>query len=329
MTSLVTRRAGGRGRGNGAEPPGDDDSGWQPSRSVRKPGGRSVPADRRRTPNPVTDTNSLQPVASGPGDRSAAPTGRSGERGADTGERRRRTAERAARGSTTGPGARRAAGRSGDATGAHGVPRRRAAHRDSASSDLLEPTDRPDDPLDDEDELPSEDRLAWLRQGWIGPLAVALAVALLAVGGYVLLRGNGGDGASPAPSASADASSTPATTNPDALIGKAMIDGSWQCRLVTGTNPLKLSNDVVGVLVVARTAGSYTWQGTPGEYTITPVSGNDGGNVIGDVKFTSGPLKDLTAMHIAKPGAGIRGKAQGTLELKPSGSAPHRFCGVN
>lgn len=155
-------------------------------------------------------------------------------------------------------------------------------------------------------------------------------MALLAVGGYVLLRGGGNEGGGPiTASPSADASATPATTNPDALTGKAMIDGSWQCRLVTVTDPISLSHEVVGVLVVQRTAGDYTWNGVGGQYTITPVAGNDGGNVIGDVRFTSGPLKDLAAVHIAKPGDGIRGKAQGTLDLKANGTAPHRICGVN
>ncbi|EIV94076.1 hypothetical protein FraQA3DRAFT_3813, partial [Frankia sp. QA3] len=272
------------------------------------------------------DTDSLQPVSAPSGGRSTA-GGRAGENGrSDTGERRR-TPGRTGRGSATGPGARRPGGRRGDATGAHSGPQRRSA-RGATSSGLLEPTDRRDETP--EDELAGEDRLAWLRQGWIGPLAVALVVALLAVGGYVLLRG-GGDagGATVAPTPTADASPTPATTNPDALTGKAMIDGSWQCSPVTGTNPLKLSADVAGVLVVERTAGAYTWDGAAGQYTITPVAGNDGGNVIGDVKFTSGPLKDLAAVHIAKPGAGIRGKALGTLELKASGTAPHRICGVN
>ncbi|MCK9896566.1 hypothetical protein [Frankia sp. AgB32] len=323
MTSLVSRRAG--GRGGALAPPGDGDSGWQPSRSVRRTGARSVPADRRRTPNPVTDTNSLQPVASTSGDREA--TGGPEERGAETGERRRRTG---ARGSATGSGGRRATGaRTGEVTGSHAVPRRRADHRHAASSALLEPTDRSAGPLDDEDEPLSADGLAWLRQGWIGPLAVALVVALLGVGGFVLLRGHDGGGAAPAATTAADVSANAVATNPDALAGKAMIDGSWQCRLVTATNPLKLSTDVVGVLVVARTDGAYTWQGSAGQYTITAVAGNDGGNVIGDVKFTSGPLKDLTGTHIAKPGGGIRGRAQGTLELKASGAAQHRFCGVN
>ncbi|WP_163551314.1 hypothetical protein [Candidatus Frankia alpina] len=332
MTSLVTRRASGRGRGTAAGPAGDDDSGWQPSRSVRKPNGRSVPADRRRTPNPVTDTNSLQPVSAPSGGRATA-DGRAAENGrADTGERRRRTADRAARGSATGPGARRAAGRRGEADGGrsgggHVGPQGRSA-RGATSSGLLEPTDRRG--AVPHDEPPPEDMLAWLRQGWIGPLAVALVVALLAVGGYVLLRGGGGaGGGTVASSPTADASSTPATTNPDALTGKAMIDGSWKCSLVTSANPIKLSKEVVGVLVVERAPGAYTWDGTAGQYTITMVAGNDGGNVIGDVKFTSGPLKDLAAVHIAMPGGGIRGKAQGTLELKASGTAPHRFCGVN
>ncbi|MCM3925234.1 hypothetical protein ND748_26650, partial [Frankia sp. AiPs1] len=223
------------------------------------------------------------------------------------------------------PGARRAAGRRADTTGGHSGPQRRSA-RAATSSGLLEPTDRRDATSDDKP--PLEDRLAWLRQGWIGPLALALVVALLAVGGYVLLRGGDGGGGTAAPSPTADSSLTPATTNPDALTGKAMIDGSWQCRLVTAANPISLSQEV-GVLVVARTAGAYTWNGAAGQYTITPVAGNDGGNVIGDVRFTSGPLKDLAAVHIAKPGDGIRGKAQGTLDLKAGGTAPHRICGVN
>ncbi len=327
MTSLVNRRAGGQGRGGALAPPGDGDSGWQPSRSVRRTGARSVPADRRRTPNPVTDTNSLQPVASTSGDRAADDVGAE-DRGPETGERRRRSAARA---SATGPGGRRAAAAraGGEATGSHAVPRRRGDHRHEASSALLEPTDRSAGPLDEQGQPLAADALAWLRQGWIGPLAVALVVALLGVGGYALLSGPGGGGAAPSATAAADVSATAPPTNPDALTGKAMIDGGWQCRLVTGTNPLALSKDVVGVLVVARTDGSYTWQGGAGQYTITAVAGNDGGNVIGDVKFTSGPLKDLTGTHIATPGAGIRGRAQGTLELKASGSAQHRFCGVN
>lgn len=335
MTSLVPRRAGGGGRSRpgAGEAPGEDDSGWQPSRSVRKPSGRSVPADRRRTPNPITDTNSLQPVASGggpagerPEDRTGA-SERTGGRGrADTGERRRRASGPGR--ALTGTGGHRAARAAGDTTGAHTGPRRRAG-RDATSSTLLEPADQVRAAADDlDDDLAPQDRLAWLRQGWIGPLAVALVVSLLAVGGYVVLRGDQ-NGATP--TATADSSTAPVIpTNPDALVGKAMIDGAWQCRLVTAMAPeLKLSSEVVGTLVVERTAGGYQWAGQAGQYTITAVSGNDGANVIGDVRFTSGPLKDLTATHIAKPGGGIRGKAQGTLDLKASGSAPHRFCGVN
>ncbi|WP_250638487.1 hypothetical protein [Frankia sp. AiPa1] len=269
----------------------------------------------------------MQPVASGSGERAnEASEERTGaRRQADTGERRRRASGAAH--AATGPGGRRAARLPGDTTGGQTGPRRRAG-RDAAPSGPYEPADQLDPAsVDLDDELGPDDRLAWLRQGWIGPLAVALVVALLAVGGYVVLRGDGGSGGTAAgPSASA---APVVPTNPDALTGKAMIDGDWQCRLVTGTTPLKLSDTVVGVLRVERTAGAYSWGGQAGQYTITAVSGNDGANVIGEVKFTSGPLKDLQATHIAKPGGGIGGRAQGTLDLKASGSAPHRFCGVN
>ncbi|WP_160172357.1 hypothetical protein [Frankia sp. CeD] len=327
-TSLVPRRGSGKARGAGAAP--DDDSGWQPSRSVRKPSGRSVPADRRRTPNPVTDTNSLQPVSAPQPIRSSGST-RSGEGGAaSAGERRRGTADRAGRAGGTGARSRGHAGRheEGAGVGGHSGPGRRAYGRDARAVGLREQGDARDEP--EGEDFSGEDRLAWLRQDWIGPLAVALVLALLAVGGYALLRGDGGGKSAPSVSpAPPSGSPTPTTTSPDAINGKAMIDGSWECRLVTGTNPLKLSDNVVGVLVVERTAGAYSWDGTAGQYTITPVAGNDGGNVIGNVKFTSGPLKDLSGVHIAKPGAGIRDKAQGTLELTASGSAPHRYCGVN
>ncbi|CAO5147020.1 eukaryotic-like serine/threonine-protein kinase [Frankia sp. AiPs1] len=203
-------------------------------------------------------------------------------------------------------------------------PRPRSAAGPLAAPEL-EPTDRSVGPQ--ENEPPPADRLAWLRQSWIGLLAVALAIVLLGVGCYVVL---GGDPNGRAPVATAPSSLAPVVpTNPDVLAGKAMIDGDWRCRLVMATSPLRLSTELVGILVVERTASAYRWADQPGQYTITAVSGNDDANVIGEVRFTSGPLKDLAATHIAKPGGGFLGKAQGTLDLKASGSAPHRFCGVN
>jgi integrin beta 3 len=180
-----------------------------------------------------------------------------------------------------------------------------------------------DEPEDDDvgrDRL--ADRLGWLRHGWIGPLVIALVLSLLAVGVYaVLSRGKGGGSPSVSPTPSVSTTPTPKTTNPDALTGAALVDGTYDCWHM---NPRAKENNAV--LVVPRSRGSYLWNGQSGQYTVMRQPwGDNPGTVVTTVTFTTGPLGRLTARGVATVGAGIGGKARFVLLF----NGVDRYCTVN
>ncbi|MEX5630991.1 hypothetical protein [Parafrankia sp. FMc2] len=396
MTSLVTRR--GRGR-SGADR--DEDSGWQPSRSVRRTGQRGVPADRRRTPNPVTDTDSLQAVSTPaprrgsprPGearddagldetgsagrtrtprrDRSAAGAldvedlrpenrrsaargaGRAGRRGRDTGATdvagldradgldgpdNRGTGSRGtgsrgtgSRGSAVrGAGGRGDGGRGDGGRGSGGTgPRGGAAaeRRGTRAVGVLEPADLHDEP-DENSASPEADRFAWLKHGWIGPLAIALVVSLLVVGLYtVLMGGDSGEESSPEPTAPQASQVAQEPTTQEALQGRALVNGTWRCRLMVDVN--SAGEPLPDVFVVEPTGLTYRWNNTPGEYRMDPSQGDNPDTTVAAVQFTSGPLAGVSGDSLVSPGRGAGGRAEGTLFLRAAQNQPDRACYVN
>ncbi|WP_131803355.1 MULTISPECIES: hypothetical protein [Pseudofrankia] len=379
---------------------------------------RSVPADRRRTPNPMTDSMSLQAVtpAASPGapERSAGRRARGGQdqTGATTGSR---TSSRT--GPETSPGRKsRGAGESdeppadpGRSAGLAGAPRGleagagvgggRAGQREDGSRPRphdpgagLDPLTGPRgaqeavgsddggrlagrgatqsrkpaggagrrfaaDDLEDALELgeaertsrrppttdgdhAADDRLAWFRQGWLGPLTVAVVVALVSLGIYVLLAGRGGGGRSGASGAAASATLSPAGTNADAKAGKALVDGTYSC--VAGAAPAAPAASATaaagatpgtagpsaaggaapgahaGALVIPPTSGKYQWNGQQGDYTIATPKFDDASNVIAAVAFTSGPLQGQVGNSIAVWPAGAR--VQATVYVTKGGN---------
>ncbi|MEX5708255.1 hypothetical protein AB1484_08050 [Parafrankia sp. FMc6] len=342
MTSLVTRR--GRAGAAGAADRGDD-SGWQPSRGARRTGARGVPADRRRTPNPTTDTNSLQAVSAPPARRTTPRPADAPEDTGSTGRSSRSRADRPGRGGTDvedlHPENRRSAARgaglagSGGGGGARGNGggaggrggRGRGAGDDRPSTravGVLEPAEV-DDEADDQPSTP--DRLAWLKEGWIGPLAIALVVSLFVVGAYTLLTGDGGD--KPPTEPTVTQSEPPTPTNPEALAGKALVNGTWRCRIMVVEGGDTRTGDLLpDKLVVDPTGLTYRWNDGQGVYTITPKQGDAAAAVIAEVQFTSGPLQGVTGKSLttAKENSGI---ASGTLLLDAMPNVSARSCFVN
>ncbi len=356
MTSLVTRR--GRAGAAGAADRGDD-SGWQPSRGTRRTGARGVPADRRRTPNPTTDTNSLQAVSAPPARRTTPrPADAPEDTGSTTGRSRSTRADRPGRGgpdvddlhvenrrsAARGAGLGGAGGARGGGAGGGGAGRD-GAGRDSAGRDgaggrggrgrgagddrpstravgVLEPAEVEDE-ADDQPSTP--DRLAWLKEGWIGPLAIALVVSLFVVGAYTLLAG--GDGGDQTPTEpTATQSEPPVPTNPEALAGKALVNGTWHCRvMVDGGTTGDLLPDK---LVVDPTGLTYRWNDGQGAYTVTPKQSEAGASLISEIQFTSGPLQGVTGKSLitTKENSGF---ATGTLLLDAMPNVPTRGCFVN
>jgi len=177
---------------------------------------------------------------------------------------------------------------------------------------------------------PTTDRLEWFRHGWLGPLAVAVVVALVALGIYVLVAGRGG-GRADGGKAAANATLAPAGTNPEAKAGKALVDGTYSC--VAGAAPTGAAGATAaastapaaggtptagaapgartGVLVVPATNGKYLWNGQQGDYTIATPTFDDAANVIAAVAFTTGPLQGQTGNSIAVWPAG--GRVQATV----------------
>jgi len=177
----------------------------------------------------------------------------------------------------------------------------------------------------------SNDRLAWFRHGWLGPLAVAVTLALVALGLYVLLAGRGG-GSATATQAVASSPAAPVGTNPDAKVGKALVDGTYSCQAgpaatapAAGSSAAPAASMVSGstsVLVVPATTGTYTWNGQSGTYTIAAPTYDDPSNIIASVTFSSGPLQGGGATSIAGwPKGG--GRPTATLTMTKGNSL---FC---
>ncbi|EFC83160.1 hypothetical protein FrEUN1fDRAFT_3745 [Parafrankia sp. EUN1f] len=232
---------------------------------------------------------------------------------------------------TAGGGGRAGAASGSGSVSGSGTARGGAAadRRGTRAVGVLEPADFDDEP--DEPSLP-QDRLAWLRHGWIGPLGIALVVSLLVVGLYTVLVGGGGE---KSPQDAATANPSPATqvaTSQEAIAGKAMVNGTWRCRLQneSATNGDMLGDVLPDVLVVPAAGLTYTWNDTPGTYTISPSEGDRSGSTISRVEFTSGPLAGVPADHLLSEMNS--GAAQGTLYLQPVAndpSKPRRYCYVN
>lgn len=361
---------------------------------------RSVPADRRRTPNAMTDSMSLQAVMP-----EVAPQARgrsAGRRG--HGDQDHGAGLEGRSGSRTGPrtdpgrkgrGARRSgepAAVQGDEAGLADEPRGLAAGAPSRAAGPREEGARPRDaavgldpltgPRDaqparssapaggagrrfgadgfagaleqDDDGAPpgprapaarggsADDRLAWFRHGWLGPLTVAVVVALVSLGVYVLAVGRGG-GHAGGQDAAAKATLAPAGTNPDAKGGKSLVDGTYTC--VAGAGPATSSAGATastsaapaasgpaqpapgartGTLVIPATSGKYQWQGQQGDYTIATPKFDDASNVIAAVAFTSGPLQGQVGNSIAVWPAG--GRVQATVYVTKGGNMS---CALN
>ncbi|WP_131768497.1 hypothetical protein [Candidatus Protofrankia californiensis] len=172
--------------------------------------------------------------------------------------------------------------------------------------------------------------LASHRRGWVGPLVVATLVSLVAIGLYVLL--SGGEDAPPAaqekpvtPISPAVGSATPATSNPDAATGLALVDGTYRCYRADGAD-LRLLAALPNKFVVARESGSYLWDDQQGTYSITKNSLSTDTVIFTDLQFTGGPLKDVKALFIDRVRDGDAGKDAGFLTFK---DGSNRWCAIN
>ncbi|MBX6391311.1 MAG: hypothetical protein IRZ08_20370 [Frankia sp.] len=345
---------------------------------ARRGAARSVPAERRRTPNPVTDSMSLQAVVAadeappagrrgrgpgpGPGQEDEPASGRTGGRRRPAGTRsgRRHTRDDSAGHDRPGkddrlaraaaverlledPNEADASRRDGSARDEPGAGRRAGGRRFQTDGldDGLEAEPSGGRPADD-GTGPAQDRLAWFRQGWLGPLAIAVVVSLVAVGLYVLLAGRGEDGGTQETPPATVVPTAPRTTNPDALVGKALVDGRYECVELAAAPtaspsaapaaggaaaaPGPIARELDDVLIVLPVSGQYTWNGEPGEYTInTPTFENENTVVVASVTFTSGPLKDQRADSVTY-GQPDGGPAPGTLKFT---QGSNMFCAVN
>ncbi|WP_041259760.1 hypothetical protein [Pseudofrankia inefficax] len=178
------------------------------------------------------------------------------------------------------------------------------------------------------------DRLTWFRHGWLGPLAVAVTLALVALGLYVLVSGRGGGGRGGG-SVVATTPPSPAGTNPDAKVGKALVDGTYICQAGPSasvsatagatTGATTVAAGTTSVLLVPATTGTYTWNGQSGAYVIATPNYDDPSNIIASVSFSSGPLQGDTATSIAGwPKGG--GRVTATVTLTKGNSM---FCKLN
>ncbi|MBL7512577.1 hypothetical protein [Frankia nepalensis] len=300
---------------------------------------RDVPADRRRTPNPMTDSLMLQAVApeKAPADPKGPSRAEPDQSGPRTGQRRRARSATGPRPATgSGQGGRRDWEAELDPlTGSGAVQDGRAAgtgRRFGAEDleDALEP-DAGESPRRDQARASAPaggtrgaaaDRLAWFHQGWLGPLTIAVFLALVGLGLYVLIAGRGGEGHSGSGDLLPTMSAAPVATNPDAKAGKALADGTYACRAgatpAAGASGAPAAAGSPGVLFVPPTTGKYVWNGEQGDYAIATPNFNNA-NVIASVAFTSGPLKDQVATSIATwPSAG--GRVTATLNFTKGNS---------
>jgi hypothetical protein len=175
--------------------------------------------------------------------------------------------------------------------------------------------------------------MAWFRHGWLGPLTVAVTLALVALGVYVLVTGRGAGGGSGSDIVTS-APAAPAGTNPDAKVGKALVDGTYSCLAgpagapaagaaapATASAPINATS----VLIIPATSGTYTWHGQSGHYAIATPNYDDASNIIASVSFTSGPLQGDIATSIAGwPKGG--GRVTATVTLTNGNSM---FCKLN
>ncbi|WP_045877492.1 hypothetical protein [Pseudofrankia sp. DC12] len=193
----------------------------------------------------------------------------------------------------------------------------------------------------------TNDRLTWFRHGWLGPLAVAVTLALVALGLYVLVSGRGG-GARGGGSVVATTPPGPAGTNPDAKVGKALVDGTYTCQAgpaasapaTTGTagatvgaadatvgaaDATAITAGTSSILIVPATTGTYTWNGQSGAYAIATPNYDDASNIIASVSFSTGPLQGDIATSIADwPKGG--GRVTATVTLTKGNTM---FCKLN
>jgi hypothetical protein len=180
----------------------------------------------------------------------------------------------------------------------------------------------------------ASDRLTWFRHGWLGPLAVAVTLALVALGLYVLVSGRGGGGGSGGGSSGGSGATTPpspAGTNPDAKVGKALVDGTYICQAgppasaSATAGATAVAAGTTSVLLVPATTGTYTWNGQSGAYAIATPNYDDASNIIASVSFSSGPLQGDIATSIAGwPKGG--GRVTATMTLTKGNTM---FCKLN
>ncbi len=180
-------------------------------------------------------------------------------------------------------------------------------------------------------------------------MIVAVLVSLVAVGLYALLSGGAEDlpvGAPEDPAdpgvtaaaSSAGGAPTPATSNPDAAAGRALVDGTYRCyRTADGDQPAdgaasadnrnsQASAALPNKFVVPRESGSYRWDDQQGTYSITKNSLSTDTVIFTDVRFADGPLKDIKALFINRVGAGDAGKDGAFLTFK---DGSNRWCAIN
>ncbi len=231
---------------------------------------------------------------------------------------------------------------------------KRAAGRPVSRRGEPDPGDDIDDIDDADDDIDDgggfgAGLLARYRHGWTGPLIVAVLVSLVAFGLYALLSGGTEDSATGAPDARVDpgataaasasgGASTPATSNPDATAGRALVDGTYRCyRTADGDPPAdgaasagsrnsQASTALPNRLVVPRESGSYRWDDQQGTYSITKNSLSTDSVIFADIQFADGPLKNIKALFINRAGAGDAGKDGGFLTFK---DGSNRWCAIN
>ncbi|WP_195905327.1 hypothetical protein [Parafrankia elaeagni] len=294
-------------------------------RSAARGAGR---AGRRGRDTGATDVAGL--------DRAEAADGLDGLDSRGTGSRGTGTRGTGSRGSAArGAGGRGDSGRgdSGRGDGGRGSggtgPRGGAAaeRRGTRAVGVLEPADLHDEP-DENSASPEADRFAWLKHGWIGPLGIALVVSLLVVGLYtVLMGGDSNEQSSPEPTSPQTSQVAQEPTTQEALQGRALVNGTWRCRLMIDVN--SAGEPLPDVFVVEPTGLTYRWNNTPGEYRMDPSQGDNPDTTVAAVQFTSGPLAGVSGDSLVSPGRGAGGRAEGTLFLRAAQNQPDRACYVN
>ncbi|WP_239404600.1 hypothetical protein [Frankia sp. Cj3] len=275
-----------------------EDDGWKPSTTVRKKTDRGGAAPPRVSSARASSADAISGMAT---------------KGAK--ERRRALSGRTAV----------SARRGGNAPG----NRRGVASRTDFDPDLTGDTDLTDDiDIDDEDDYPSG-IFARYRHGWVGPLAIAVLVSLVAIGVYVMVTG-GKSAPEAAPTSVASTSrsagsQTSTTSNPDAAAGLALIDGAYRCYQADSAD-LKPLAALPDKLVIPMGRGAYSWNAQQGTYTIAKNSLSTETEIFADVQFTAGPLKDVKALFFNRVRQGDAGKDVGGLTFE---DGTNRWCAIN